>query len=108
LAGYSIELYLKAVICKTLGVDEFFLFDKMSKKENYRPFKNHNYEDLLLLSGILPAFEVAEKEADFAKNWASVENWNESSRYTSDQDPIVVKDFVNSSEIICSWIQKHL
>ena len=32
LAGYSIELFLKAVICKTLGVDDFFEFLTFSLK----------------------------------------------------------------------------
>jgi hypothetical protein len=34
LAGYSIELYLKAVICKTLGVDSFYSFSIRRSKRS--------------------------------------------------------------------------
>ena len=108
LAGYSIELYLKASICKTLGADDFFMFDKLSSKENYRAFRNHNYKDLLVFSGLQPAFEVAVQEPDFAVNWTTVKKWNVKYRYVLGQYPGTVKDFLNSSQIICTWIQKHL
>jgi hypothetical protein len=107
LAGYSVELYLKAMICKTLGVDSFFSFDKISK-EHYRPFKIHDYEVLLVFSGIYSAFQTAMSEPEFAKTWDVVEKWNENWRYASDLDKGRVKLFVNASEIICSWIQKLL
>jgi HEPN domain-containing protein len=42
MAGYSVELFLKAKICKTLNIPDFFLFKKIMKDEAYKPFKSHN------------------------------------------------------------------
>jgi hypothetical protein len=109
LAGYGIELYLKAVICKTLGVDNFYSFENLKKKEIARAFKSHDYNDLFLLSGIQSEFDSAKiEEPGFKENWEVVNVWNESTRYECDQNPDKVKKFVNASQIICSWIQKHL
>lgn len=109
LAGYSIELYLKAMICKTLRVDDFYLFEKVERKEIGRAYKSHNYNDLFILSGIQCKFDTARIEEDgFEDNWEIVSVWNEGTRYECDKDPDTVKKFVNASEIICSWIQKHL
>jgi hypothetical protein len=109
LAGYSIELYLKAVICKTLRVDNFYSFEKLDKKEIAKAYKSHNYNDLFVLSGIQTEFEAAiTEEPDFKDNWDFVNVWNEGTRYECDKDPDTARKFVNSSEIICSWIQKHL
>ena len=96
LAGYGIELYLKAMICKTLKVDDFFAFDKKDiKKEIYKPYKNHNYLDLLLLSGIFQEFEIALVDTRFFAKWSIVSKWDEGSRYLCDQSPDAVKEFVN-------------
>jgi hypothetical protein len=108
IAGYSIELYLKAMICKTLGVDNFFNFDKTVKKDLYRAYKNHNYADLLLLSGIYNEYETAIKETDFKSKWSVVDEWSENSRYVCDKKADEVRNFLNLAEEICVWIQKHL
>ncbi len=56
LAGYAIELLLKAKICKTLGIADFFDFDNKDRsvkiKNDNSVFRTHNYEQLLILSGI--------------------------------------------------------
>ena len=73
LAGYAIELLLKARVCKTLGIDDFFIFNKSPKKELYKPFKVHNFEELFLLSGIYTEFMAAIKEdKTFMKAWSNV------------------------------------
>jgi len=106
LAGYAVELYLKAMVCKTLRVDDFFNFDK-APKEIYRPYKNHNYKNLVLLSGMQTEFSAASKDANFIKNWTVVNKWTEQSRYKGDQDPEAVKEFVHSTKEFCIWIKKH-
>ncbi len=65
LGVYAFELLLKAKICKTLLIPDFFDFDnsksrklpaaraKRTEKDNlYKPFKVHDYEQLLILSGL--------------------------------------------------------
>jgi hypothetical protein len=107
LAGYAIELYLKAMVCKTLRVDDFFIFDKATK-EIYRPYKNHDYEVLILLSGMQTEFSVALENLNFMKKWSEVNKWTEQSRYICDQQPDKVKQFVHLTTEICIWIKKHL
>ena len=59
LGGYSFELCLKAKICKTLDIQDFFDFDNArsrrlptsrnkSKDNLYKSFKVHDYEQLLI------------------------------------------------------------
>ena len=72
LCGYSFELYLKAKVCKTLDIQDFFNFDnsknrKISNRKNsnlenlYKPYKVHDYEQLIILSGLFNEF-LTEKE----------------------------------------------
>lgn len=42
LGGYCVELLLKARVCKTLKINEFFLFNK-GKQEAYKPYKSHDF-----------------------------------------------------------------
>jgi len=63
LAGYAVELLLKARVCKTLGIPDFFDFDNVERKrlknENIitRPYRVHDYEQLLILSGIYSEYQ---------------------------------------------------
>ena len=65
LAGYSIERALKAVVCKTLDQDDFYKPDRSNKATRYvqdrifREFKTHNYNDLLVLSGLSTKLNIA-------------------------------------------------
>ncbi|HWK06100.1 MAG TPA: hypothetical protein VNS58_20810 [Puia sp.] len=107
LGGYVIELLLKARICKTLGVDDFFVFNR-AKKELYKPYKVHNFEELLLLSGIHTDFLNAKDNSDFKSYWSEVGNWNEDSRYLKGKTFQDVKFFLISVEEIAKWIKKYL
>ena len=40
------ELSSKAKICKTLAIDDFFAFNLTTRKELYKPYKVHDYEEL--------------------------------------------------------------
>ena len=63
LGGYTIELLLKARICKTLGIDDFFDFGNplktKIKNEDMvtRPFKVHDLAQLMILSGLYHKME---------------------------------------------------
>lgn len=88
LAGYAIELLLKARVCKTLRIPDFFDFDnaerKKLKNENVitKPYKVHDYEQLFILSGIYTEYrnELLNNET-FSNTWWIVSQWNENSRY---------------------------
>jgi HEPN domain-containing protein len=115
LAGYAVELLLKARVCKTLGIPDFFDFDNSSQKkvknerEITKPFKSHDLLQLLFLSGIYTEFQIElENNEFFELNWWSVVKWNENARYLTGFSLGYVEDFVTSVKEIMAWIQKHL
>ncbi len=52
LAGYAVELLLKARICKTLNIDNFYDFgnrDRFINEDNIlKPYKVHNFVQLFV------------------------------------------------------------
>ena len=72
-------MLLKAAVCNTLGVDDFFKFDK-AKKELYKAYKAHNSEELILLSGIYSQFVEAKTKIEFHSHWSVFSEWNEEVR----------------------------
>ncbi len=115
LAGYAIELLLKARVCKTLGIPDFFDFDNTERKKLknesviMKIYKVHDYVQLLILSGIYTEFnDELEANELFMFHWSSVVKWNESSRYLTGRNSRYVKDFITSVKEVMSWIQKDL
>jgi HEPN domain-containing protein len=117
LAGYSIECALKACVCRTLDQDDFYKPDRSNKSVRYvqervlREFKTHNYNDLLVLTGLSAKFELA-CQTDLALDiaWEIVRNlqWTEQARYQYNSKSI--EDcyvFVESVETILIWISKY-
>jgi hypothetical protein len=112
LAGYVVELLLKAKVCKNLGIEDFFDFgttnQKKLKNEAYKPFKVHDYEQLIVLSGLYPEFEIGLKDANFKANWSIVSKWSEDCRYLTGRTGTEVEEFVTSIREISKWILKYL
>ncbi len=115
LAGYAVELLLKARVCKTLGIPDFFDFDNPTKTKLKnesvitRPYKVHDLEQLIILSGIYPEFrsELVINQP-FKDSWWIVSEWNENSRYLTGKNYDDVKDFLTSVKEVMVWMQKHL
>lgn len=107
LAGYSVELLLKARVCKTLGIDDFFEFKK-AKKELYKPYKVHDFQELIILSGIYPELIKAQSDIAFKANWSMVCEWGEECRYLTGKAEKEVNEFVTSINEITKWIKGHL
>jgi hypothetical protein len=88
LAGYSVELMLKAKICQTFGVPN--LFDEQNTPINLsgigdvrKALKTHNLYVLLIFSGLKVKFDT-EKSGNkhlFKANSLMFGNWDENSRY---------------------------
>lgn len=74
IAGYAVELALKARICRTLKWAEFPLTS--AEFEGLRSLKTHDLEVLRKLSGI-----EAKIRATLAPEWSVVSNWNPEKRY---------------------------
>lgn len=114
LAGYSVELMIKARICKTLGIPDFYNFGDEEKKKLRneasitKPYKVHDLLQLITLSGLYAEFETAISDQDFYLHWSKVITWNEASRYYSGLNISNVKIFVFSVKYVMGWIQKHL
>jgi len=112
IAGYTIELLLKAKICTTIGMEDFFHFDgspKLLSKEAYRPFKVHDFSQLMVLSGIYKSFKKnALIDEEFKDHWTIINDWSEDCRYFEGRKGEDVKKFLTSVKFIATWIEKQL
>lgn len=122
LGGYAFELRLKAKICKTLVIPDFFDFDnsksrklplaktKRTDKDNlYKPFKVHDYEQLLILSGLYTQFsEKIITDLVFGADWSVISRWDESLRYSTGTNEADVKSFLKSIKNMIQWVHQYL
>lgn len=107
LAGYIIELALKARICKILDMDY------PDTGELSRSFKTHKLENLLKLGGLHGKFEQElSNNRDFQINWSLILSWSEEFRYypTGTNTRNNVQDLINAIENpnngILTWIKR--
>lgn len=81
LAGYALELALKARICKLLDADY------PQGRSNFQSFLTHDYGTLIQLAGLSSKLKQRNLQADFATNWSLLvggnagEGWSETWRY---------------------------
>ena len=112
LAGYAIELLLKARICKTLKIDNFYDFgnrDKFVNEDNItRPYKVHNFEQLFVLSGIYNEFIKQLDDKDFITDWLQISKWKEDMRYANGKRAEEVNEFINCVKKFKIWMQEYL
>ena len=117
LAGYSVELLIKAKVCKTLGISDFFDFNNPAKTKLaaknidniYKPYRVHDDAQLIVLSGIYTKFqEDMSIDPIFKKHWSIVSKWDENSRYLTGKSDKDVQNFIISIKEIMQWIRKHL
>lgn len=117
LAGYAIEMALKAAICKTLDQPDFYKPDRTLKGSRLvqdkvlREFKTHNYNDLLVLSGLSNKLDSAIQShlpiSDASKIIDRLK-WSENNRYEVGRvTPIEALDFVESVKILTAWISNY-
>lgn len=121
LAGYSIELMLKAKICQHLDIDD--LFDTQCQiqgiSEVRKAVKTHDIGILLIFSGLISKFDIA-KSTDITL--AEINSllftssgrclWNEQIRYQpcGSQEPENVQRFISllqHKEGLLQWIAKN-
>jgi len=114
LAGYTIELSLKARICKILNIESYFNSNIDVSKEVARIYKTHDLTQLLFLSGLKTKFEEAKYlNEELKTNWGIVNNWNEGYRYlpVGPNQKAITLDFLNaiddSDNGVFTWIKKH-
>jgi HEPN domain-containing protein len=99
LAGYAIELGLKAFFCKK--VKKYTFPDKQATNNVY----THDLNNLRKACGLKEEFDKdTRKDSSLVKNWELVKDWNEKSRYSQNKK-LDSKDLINSVEVILKWIQ---
>ena len=81
LAGYALELALKARICKLLDSDY------PQGRGDFQSFMTHDYETLTRLAGLTKLLDSQKRNVDFAAKWSLLvgnvadEGWSETWRY---------------------------
>lgn len=105
LAGYSVELALKACIAKTFQPNA--IPDKAFVNEIY----THSLEKLLSTAGLLAAFSADSKaDPQLAAAWGIASKWTESSRYLL-WDDITATNLIGAiadpQHGVFQWVKKH-
>jgi hypothetical protein len=120
LAGYSVELKLKAKICERLGIPN--LFDETDVNVNSikgigeirKTLKTHNLFTLLIFSGLKVKFDTDKaNNKDLAKANSLLFNaWDENARYKPcghmlDKDVEKLINLLSGANGILTWIENN-
>jgi hypothetical protein len=105
LAGYAVELALKACIAK------LFQPNVIPDKGFVSAIYTHKLDGLLAMAGLLPQFNADIKaDAQFAAYWGIASKWNEESRYQL-WDPISAATLLQAihdpTHGVFQWVKKH-
>jgi hypothetical protein len=105
LGGYCVECALKACIAKFTERHEFP--DKKRVDASY----SHNFTNLIKVAGLEDArTEEAKRDAAFQKNWDTVEQWSERSRYLTN-DAETAGDLIEAvgslRHGVLRWVKRH-
>jgi HEPN domain-containing protein len=109
LAGYALEMALKARICKVLDLEEYLDTGEISKS-----FKTHDFDILRKLSGLERKFDEATKSnPSLHKNWSVVTKWEETYRYKpvgyskKENAQDIINALEDSKDGVLTWIKKY-
>ena len=105
LAGYAVELALKACIAKLMQAN--VIPDKAFINDIY----THRLDRLLSTAGLGPQFSIDSKaNSKFAAYWANVTKWTEESRYEF-WDPVAAAALLEAVDDpgngVFRWLKKH-
>lgn len=105
LAGYSVELALKACVAKAFQPNA--IPDKAFVNEIY----THSLEKLLSTAGLMAAFSADSKaDPQLAAAWGIASKWTESSRYSL-WDDITAANLIGAiahpQHGVFQWVKKH-
>lgn len=109
LAGYVLEMALKARICKALD-----LADYPDTGEISRSFKTHNLIVLLRLAGLQRKLDVAiAANPNLLRSWSLITEWTEEFRYTPAgtrsklEAEIILSAIEDRKDGILLWLKKY-
>ena len=105
LAGYAVELGLKACIAVQISADT--LPDKAFIKQ----ILNHKFPVLIGLAGLVTELkDHMDKDSDFAANWAIVSEWLPDTRYESKDvasAQTLITAIAHPDSGVLQWIKTH-
>ncbi|MGE0046433.1 MAG: DNA-binding protein [Hyphomonadaceae bacterium] len=106
LAGYAIELGLKAAICRQILAE--CLPDRKLIEDVYR--QGHKLQVLVGLAGLTEELNKAEANAVFQAHWSIVSQWSESARYEM-IDAVKALELVtaigDAKDGVLRWLKQH-
>ena len=106
LAGYAVEVGLKACIIKRVQATDAFLDRKFSER-----CYTHNFVELLELTGLKAVWKAAKAaDLEFSENWKSAIVWTEQKRYHRVTKRETNKLYLAISDAphgVFQWIQTH-
>jgi len=109
LAGYVVELALKARICKLLDIDLYPDKGKISSA-----YKIHDLADLIILAGLENKFKTAKhNNVNLDINWSVIASWSEQYRYSSigtnpkERAEEIIEALVDPKDGVFIWIKKY-
>ena len=100
LAGYAMELGLKAVLAKR------FMADEIPDRKLVQSIYSHNLEDLAVLAGLKPQIDAQNEE--FAANWEVIRGWYEQSRYEiidAERATLIVRAILDEVNGVFKWLR---
>jgi HEPN domain-containing protein len=105
LAGYSVEIGLKACIAAQISAET------IPDKAFIRNILNHQFRVLVGLAGLAGSLKDEEdKDQTFATNWALASQWEPDARYEA-IDPtsaqLLVQAIADPSSGVLQWIKAH-
>ncbi len=105
LAGYAVELTLKARICELFGKEDFF---GTMRGKTSTAFKIHDIEELFFLLGATKIYNEQANE-DIKSAFSTVISWDETTRYKPPKafERVKVLKFIESVKKLIAWIQEQ-
>jgi len=103
LAGYAIELGLKACIARQISAET------IPNKDVINSVYQHDFKNLIGIAGLTQQLADAQKrDPDFGANWATVYEWKEIRRYQQTEE-ITAKKMIeavsDSKTGVLTWIK---
>ena len=107
LIGYVVEASLKARICKNLGVKDY-----PDEKDEKNYFRTHNFDRLLLLSGLKKKL-TEKRNKELFNNWSILTKWGPEWRYkpigtsSREEAKMMLKALTDKKFGFITWIQRY-
>lgn len=105
LAGYSVELGLKACIAAQITADT------VPSKDLLKGFLDHDFRKLVGLAGLASELKAhQDADADFAANWAVTSEWGPDARYEAKDRmsaQLIIQSINHPTSGVLTWIKNY-